>query len=471
MVGIVAFGTSIPTYRLPREVIAKEWGAASAGGEKAVANHDEDSLTLAVNAATNCFPDTTPAALDAVFFASTTSPYREKQAAATIAAVLDTGSRVRTADFGDTLRAGTSALLAAADVIRTPGNQEPNKRALVCAADCRMGEPDSFAEQNYGDAAAAVVLGSEAVIAELVGCLSTSEEFLGTWRTGTQEYLHQFPGAFEMKFGYARFLTAAIKGVLRDTGIEPAAVTTAVLAAPNPRATAGVAKAVGLDPKKQVPDTLWTVLGDTGTAQPLLLLAGALEHAKPGDVILLASYGDGADALVFRVTDAITGYHTARSVFSQIEVKRLLPSYGKYARFRKLIRKEPAAADVSTPVVLYRDQKAILPLYGATCPRCQAVQFPKHRVCIECGCSDGLRDTKLSRRGTLFTFTNDYIFDSPDSPVAHAVVDLDGGGRIYVQMTDCDPDRVHIDMPVELTFRKYHEGFGLNNYFWKARPA
>jgi len=466
MIGIVAFGACIPTYRLPREVIAQEWGSASAGGEKAVANHDEDSLTLAVNAATNCFPDTAPAQLDAVFFASTTAPYREKQAAATVAAVLDAGSRVRTADFGATLRAGTSALLAAADMIRGGA-----RRALVCAADCRMGAPDSFAEQNYGDAGAAVVLGNTDVVAELLGSFSVSEEFLGTWRTDTQAYLHQFPGTFEIKFGYARFLTAAIKGALQDTGLAPAAVTTAVLAAPNPRATGGVAKAVGLDPKQQVPDTLWTVLGDTGTAQPLLLLAGALERAKPGDVILLASYGDGADALVFRVTEAITGYRTAHSVFSQIEVKRLLPSYGKYARFRKLIRTEPAAADVSTPVVLYRDQKAILPLYGGTCPRCEAVQFPKHRVCIECGCPDGLRDTKLSRRGTLFTFTNDYIYDAPDTPVAHAVVDLAGGGRIYVQLTDCDPEQVHIDMPVELTFRKYHEGFGMNNYFWKAHPA
>src|SRR5216684_2513096 len=113
MVGIVGFGSYVPSYRLPREVIAKEWGTASAGGEKAVANHDEDSLTLAVNAAINCFPSTDPARLEALFFASTTPPYREKQAAATVAAVLDTGSTVRTADFTDSLRAGTSALLAA----------------------------------------------------------------------------------------------------------------------------------------------------------------------------------------------------------------------------------------------------------------------------------------------------------------------------------------------------------------------
>jgi len=466
MVGIVGFGSYVPGYRLPRELIAREWGTASAGGEKAVANHDEDSLTLAVNAALNCFADSAPAALDAVFFASTTPPYREKQSAATVAAVLDTGTTVRSADFTDTLRAGTAALLAAADALRAGAT-----RALVCAADCRVGEPESTAEQSYGDAGAALLLGTTGVVAELVSSFSISAEFHGTWRTEEQEFPHAFPGAFDAKFGYARFMTSVIKGVLQHANLAPAAITTAVLAAPNPRATAAVAKSVGLDAKKQVHDTFWPLLGDTGTAQPLLLLNAALERAKPGDTILLASYGDGGDACIFRVTEAISGYRTARSVFAQIEVKRLLPSYGKYARFRRLLRKEPPTPDVSTPVTLFRDQKAILPLYGGKCPRCQTVQFPKPRVCIECGHHAGLVDIKLARRGTLFTFTNDYIFDAPDTPVSHAVVDLDGGGRLYLQMTDCDPERVAIDMPVELTFRRVHEGFGLHNYFWKARPA
>ena len=77
---------------------------------------------------------------------------------------------------------------------------------------------------------------------------------------------------------------------------------------------------------------------------------------------------------------------------------------------------------------------------------------------------------RLARRGRLFTFTNDYLTESPDPPVTHAVVELDGGGRLYVQLTDCEPERVAIDMPLELTFRKIHEHGGFNNYFWKARP-
>ncbi|TMA47137.1 MAG: 3-hydroxy-3-methylglutaryl CoA synthase, partial [Deltaproteobacteria bacterium] len=92
------------------------------------------------------------------------------------------------------------------------------------------------------------------------------------------------------------------------------------------------------------------------------------------------------------------------------------------------------------------------------------------RLCVECADPNGLEEVKLARRGRLFTFTNDYLTESPDPPVTHAVVDLDGGGRLYVQLTDCEPERVEIDMPLELTFRKIHEAGGFNNYFWKARP-
>ncbi|TMA79400.1 MAG: 3-hydroxy-3-methylglutaryl CoA synthase, partial [Deltaproteobacteria bacterium] len=67
MPGIGAAAAYIPRYRLPRELIAREWGGASAGGEKAVANHDEDSLTLALGAALGLAADGAP--VDAVFFA------------------------------------------------------------------------------------------------------------------------------------------------------------------------------------------------------------------------------------------------------------------------------------------------------------------------------------------------------------------------------------------------------------------
>lgn len=465
MVGIVSYGSYVPSYRLPRDVIAKEWGSPSLGGERAIASFDEDSVTLATNASVDALGKMDPKNLSGVFFASTTSPYREKQAAATVATVLDTRKELRTMDFTDSLRAGTSALLTALDLVKE------KEILLVCAGDSRMGEPDTLQEQNYGDAGASVVVGTQNVIADLVGTFTISEEFLGTWRTEEQDYLKSFPGGFENKFGYNRFVAATVKGILTECNLEVKDIANAAIAAPSQKALRGALRSQGFDFEEQVQETFWNTIGDAGTAQPLVLLAAVLERARPGDLLLVAGYGDGGDAAIFRATDNISSYQAVRSVYSQIEVKRTIESYGKYARFRKLIRKDYSTEDQSTPVVLVRDQKQILPLYGGKCPACGVIQFPVHRICTECGHRDGLEEVKLSRRGKLFTFTNDYLTDTPDPPTTHAVVDLEGGGRVFVQLTDCEVSRVEIGMPLELTFRKYHEGYGIKNYFWKARPV
>lgn len=261
-----------------------------------------------------------------------------------------------------------------------------------------------------------------------------------------------------------------MKGVLDKCNLSAQDITNAAIAGPSQRAMQGALRGLGLDVNSQVQDTFWNTIGDSGTAQPLVLLAAVLERSKPGDLILVAGYGDGGDAAIFRVTDAIAEYQLVRSVYSQIEVKRTMSSYGKYARFRKLMKKDYSTEDQSTPVVLLRDKNEILPLHGGKCPSCGMIQFPIHRICVECGHRDGLEEVKLTRTGKLFTFTHDYLTQTPDPPTTHAVIDLDGGGRVFVQMTDCESERVAIGMSLELTFRKYHEGFGIKNYFWKARP-
>src|SRR6185503_13283746 len=250
MAGIIAAAGYVPRYRLPRALIAEEWGGSSAGGEKAVANHDEDSLTLAIAAALGL--DGAGAdgmAPDAVFFATTSSPYAEKQGAATIATVFDLPPATRTLDVTDSLRAGTSAVMAGLDALAGGA-----RRVLVAAGECRIGEPDSMTEQNYGDAGAAILIGAEAGRAEVVASHSIADDFLGTWRTRTQDYPRSFPGAFEAKFGYARVLGEVVRGVLGKAKVAPQDLATVVLPTPSPRAPQGVAKAIGLDPKKQLQD-------------------------------------------------------------------------------------------------------------------------------------------------------------------------------------------------------------------------
>ena len=111
--GIVAYGAYVPIYRLSRVEIAKVWGTRMAKGEKAVANCDEDCITMAVEAGMDALKGVDPSTVDALYFASTTAPYREKKSAGVIAAALDLRRNIVTADFVNSLGAGANAVNAA----------------------------------------------------------------------------------------------------------------------------------------------------------------------------------------------------------------------------------------------------------------------------------------------------------------------------------------------------------------------
>lgn len=89
MVGITNYGADIPKYWLARDVVAKAWGLRFLSGVRAVANFDEDSLTMATEAAINCLEGVDPKSVEGLIFASTTSPYLEKQASTLVATAAD----------------------------------------------------------------------------------------------------------------------------------------------------------------------------------------------------------------------------------------------------------------------------------------------------------------------------------------------------------------------------------------------
>src|SRR3989475_6771971 len=133
MVGITSYGAYVPMPRLPLAAIGG--GAVKPGGpEKAVANWDEDAVTMAVAAAIDCLRGVDRASVDGVLFASTSYPLKEKQGAALVARALDLRRDVMTADMGDSLRAGTTALRAAADAVKAGSA----KRVLVVAGEKRQ---------------------------------------------------------------------------------------------------------------------------------------------------------------------------------------------------------------------------------------------------------------------------------------------------------------------------------------------
>lgn len=468
MASITAYAGYLPAYRMPREVMAKQWGSQAMPGERSVANFDEDSLTMAVAASLDALAGSgDDVALDAVLFASTTSPYRQKSVAATLAAVVGAPATARTLDISTTLRAASGAVMTALDLVESGAS----RRVLVAVGEVRAVRPDSFDEQGSGDAGAAVVIDAGKGGLVPVARASISEEFHGSWRREGSDYLQGFPGSLDAKLGYGRVMPQVISQAMSEAGVEAKDIGRAVICGPNPKLSMGLAAGLGFDVATQLEDTLWMVVGDTGAAQPLLLLASALEKAEPGSLMLWAVYGDGADAVVFKVGADIAGARPVVSVASQIEMKRPLENYGKYQRFRGLVKRGYANMESSSASVLFRDRREILELCGGKCPECGTLQFPLDRVCVACAYTGGLEETLLPRKGQVFTFYENHVFPHPDPPMIEAVVELEGGARFFGQMTDVGSGAVSIGMPVELVFRLHHDEGGMHNYFWKARPT
>jgi hydroxymethylglutaryl-CoA synthase len=153
---------------------------------------------------------------------------------------------------------------------------------------------------------------------------------------------------------------------------------------------------------------------------------------------------------------------------------RQVPSYQTYLKYRGLVRGERDGRDgepFTSLTMLWRERVQTLALHGVRCAACERIVFPARRICPGCGAGDALQPHKLARRGTLVTFTADHLYPGPESPSVMAVIDLDGGGRLFTQMTDCEVQALHVGMDVELTLRRFHEANGYPHYFWKGRPA
>jgi hydroxymethylglutaryl-CoA synthase len=469
MVGIVSAGVHIPLFRLSREEIARAWGGRGGAGEKAVAGYDEDAVTMAVAAAEDAMKGLRRPA-EGLFFASTTSPYKEKLAATIMATALDLPRTCRTADYADSLRAPAIAISAAVDAVKSGAA----KNIVIAAADCRLGAARSKFEQELGDGAAAVVIGDEDVIATIDGSYSIYNEMFDVWRTNQDAYVRSAEERLIISEGYSKTMAEVVAGLLKKQGLAPKDITRIVFYAPDARTHAALAKTMGFDPKTQAQDTLFASIGNTGAPAALLMLAAALEEAKPGDKILFAAYGEGADAFLLTATENITKA-PGRTRINGMIARKSPVAYERYATWRGLITPEAAklGGEVATSLaVLWRDRRAVLALYGVKCKHCGTPQYPMTRICAVCQSKDSFEDYRFAdKTAKVFTYAIDYLAITENPPGVNAFIDFDGGGRMLTEITDCDPKAVNVGMPVEMTFRRFSATGGFMNYSWKARPV
>src|SRR5882724_4909368 len=325
--GILAAAGYVPYRRLQRSEIAKFFGSGGGKGSRSVASYDEDTTTMGVEAARLALGggDLRP---DTLLFATADPAYLEKTNATTIHAALRLDADTGAFDVGGAVRSGIGALSLA---LRS------SDTALVVSSDRRGGLPTSIDESASGDAAGAILVGEGDLIAEYIGGAQRSAEFIDRWRTPGDAR----PRQWEERFGEVQYLPLAdeaFRSALKSADVEAGQVDLTIVTGPHARAVKALAGKLGVS---KVADDLTSVVGQTGAAHAVLLLANALESAEPGQVIALVQLCDGADVLLFRTTDRIAARRAAsRSVAAQLEHTADLP-YGKYLSWRDVVRLEP----------------------------------------------------------------------------------------------------------------------------------
>ncbi|MBW1709733.1 MAG: 3-hydroxy-3-methylglutaryl CoA synthase [Deltaproteobacteria bacterium] len=470
-IGIGLCGSYIPIYRLDRKTVAEIWGRGSIGGERSVANNDEDSATMAVEASANCLKGSARDEIEGLYFATTSPVYQEKLNATLVATALDLKREITTLDFGNSLRAGTGALKAAFDSVKS-GSM---KNVLVAAADCRVGYPRSDQEQAFGDGAAAVVVSQENILATFEGSYSISNEMYDVWRNPEDTYVRTWESRFILGEGYTNHMVEVVKGILKKYNLEPKDITKAVMPAPNARTYKGLIQKLGFDAETQAQDPLLSSVGHCGAAHSLLMLVSALEDSAPGDTLLLANYADGADAMLFKVTDEIKKEKRYRRLKDYLDQTMMLTSYARFLSYKGLVEAVPGEPFrlIPSATVTWRDRNSVIRCHGSKCLECGTLSFPIQRICPNCDSKDNFEETAISDfEGSVFTFTLDNLAGRSDDPVVvQTIADMgEEKVRFYGMMTDCVPSEVKIGMPVGFTFRKIYDGSGMHNYFWKLRP-
>ncbi|HTQ14292.1 MAG TPA: 3-oxoacyl-[acyl-carrier-protein] synthase III C-terminal domain-containing protein [Rhizomicrobium sp.] len=484
MTGITSFGAYIPRLRLQRKAMAEanRWFApnlmVAAKGERAMANFDEDAVTMAVEAGRDCLPAADAAAdrahVDMAYFASTTMPFSDRQNAGIVARALNLREDISAFDITSSQRAGTSALIAALDAVNAGRAKSP----LLVAGEKRKARAASAQEMAYGDAAAAFTLGGDKVIAKALGSHSVTVDFVDHFRGSDEDFDYGWEERWIRDEGYSKLVPAAIRALLEKTGVKGADIAHLILPCPFARLDQSLAKASGIDPAK-VRDNLASNVGDAGAAHALLMLAAALEAARPGEKILVAQFGQGVDTLLFEATPALADIKRG-GVSAALRRRKEETNYNKFLGFNGLIELEKgmrAEVDKRTALTtLYRKNDMLMGLVGGKCRVCGTAQYPRSRICVNPNCKAVDSQDAYSfaeQPGTVLSWSADFLTYSLSPPNHYGMITFADGGRFMADITDVEQGQIDSGTKVKMVFRvkDRDEKRGFVRYFWKAAPV
>ncbi len=480
MIGITSYGAYIPRLRLERMVIfqAMGWFAPAlmmvAQGERSMCNWDEDAITMAVAATRDCLRGQDKQKLDALYLASTTMPFADRQNAGIVSSAINLKDNLITADYTSSQKASTTAMITALESVKSG---ERNS-IMVTATDRRETKAASFYEMWFGDGAASLMVGDTDVIAEYKGSYSIAHEFVDHYRGSDKKYDYVWEERWARDAGYGRIIPEVVNGLFEKLGITMDDVDKLVYPCIFKRDHLNIAAQLGATSEKLV-DNMHEVCGETGTAHPFIMFISALEKARPGDRILMIGFGQGANALLFEVTENSTHLAERNGVAGSLANKRAMGNYMKWLKFRDLIQTEMGiraeAPTQTATTVLWRKNKMILGLVGGKCKECGTPQFPKMDICVKpgCGAFHSQEDYEFADvPARVKTFTADMLSISVDPPAIYGMVQFESGGRLVADFADCELEDLKVGLPVQMVFKRkgVDKERGFVNYFWKAVP-
>ncbi len=481
MIGITSYGAYIPRLRLERMAIfqAMGWFAPAlmmvAQGERSMCNWDEDAITMAVAASRDCLCGQDKQKLDGLYLASTTLPFADRQNAGIVSAALNIKDNLITADFTSSQKASTTAMITALESVKS----DERNSIMVAATDRRETKAAYFYEMWFGDGAASLMVGDTDVIAEYKGSYSIAHEFVDHYRGADKKYDYVWEERWARDAGYGRIIPEVVNGLFEKLGITMDDVDKLVYPCIFKRDHRNIAAQLGATSEK-LGDNMHEVCGETGTAHPFIMFISALEKARPGDRILMIGFGQGANALLFEVTENSTRLAERNGVAGTLANKKTMGNYLKWLKFRDLIQTEMGiraeAPTQTATTVLWRKNKMILGLVGGKCKECGIPQFPKMDICVnpDCGAFHSQEDYEFADvPARVKTFTGDMLSVSVDPPAIYGMVQFEGGGRLLADFTDCELDDLKVGLPVQMAFKRkgVDQERGFVNYFWKAVPV
>ena len=305
---IIGFGQYLPRYRLKTAVIAEQWrqdgkAMVSALGieEKTVPGKDEDSFTLACEAARQAIEiaDIRSSEISAVFVGSESHPYAVKPTSSMLAAALELDPFCHCADLEFACKAGTAGMQIVDSMVRAG----QINYGLAVGTDTAQGRPGDALEYTAAAGAAAFVIGpatSKHALCRIEHTLSFTTDTPAFWRAADEKY-PRHAGRFTGEPGYFRHVQEATAGILQMTKMELKDIDHVILHMPNAKFPTQVAKKLGFTKEQMQSGFIVPHIGNTYSACSPLGLSEVLQHAKKGEKIMLVSYGSGSgsDAFIF----------------------------------------------------------------------------------------------------------------------------------------------------------------------------